>query len=78
MLAPHAVTMSLVLIGLLAVMNLRGTRESGTFFAIPTYAFIGAMFTMFALGGYQFLAGQPPVAESRSRRRCTSRPTRPS
>ncbi|MBC7551579.1 MAG: APC family permease [Cellulomonas sp.] len=65
-LAPHAVTLSLVLIGLLAVMNLRGTRESGTFFAIPTYAFIGAMFTMIALGGYQFLAGQPPVAESAS------------
>ena len=62
----YAVTLSLFLIGLLAVMNLRGTRESGTFFAIPTYAFIGAMFTMIALGGYQFLAGRPPVAESAS------------
>ncbi|MGV8967511.1 MAG: APC family permease [Cellulomonas sp.] len=63
-LAPHAVLMSLVLIALLAVMNLRGTRESGTFFAIPTYAFIGAMLAMIALGGYQFLTGQAPVAES--------------
>ena len=63
-LAPHAVLMSLVLIALLAVMNLRGTRESGTVFAIPTYAFVVAMFAMIALGGYQFLTGHAPVAES--------------
>src|SRR4051794_38256310 len=36
-LAPHAVLLSLALVALLAVMNLRGTRESGTVFAIPTY-----------------------------------------
>jgi amino acid transporter len=34
-LAPHAVAMSRGFVGLLSVMNLRGTRESGTVFAIP-------------------------------------------
>jgi amino acid transporter len=55
-----------VLIALLAIMNLRGTRESGTIFAIPTYGFMVAMFAMIALGGYQFLTGHAPVAESAS------------
>ena len=59
-LAPHAVIMSLALVALLAIMNLRGTRESGTVFAIPTYGFVVAMFAMIALGGYQFLTGHAP------------------
>ena len=65
-LGPHAVAMSLALVALLAIMNLRGTRESGTVFAIPTYAFVVAMFVMILLGGYQFLTGHAPVAESAS------------
>jgi len=63
-LAPHAVALSLALVAVLAVMNLRGTKESGTVFAIPTYAFVVSVFTMLALGGFQFLTGPAPVAES--------------
>jgi amino acid transporter len=63
-LAPHAVALSVSLVVLLAIMNLRGTRESGTIFAIPTYAFIVSVFAMLGLGWYQFLTGNPPVAES--------------
>ncbi|MEO8898625.1 MAG: APC family permease [Candidatus Dormibacter sp.] len=40
------VTISVVLIGLIMVGNLRGIRESGSIFAAPTYLFIGAMFAM--------------------------------
>ena len=37
-LAPHKVGLSLLLIVLLTVVNLRGVRESGIAFAMPTYA----------------------------------------
>ena len=39
-LAPHAVGLSLGFVVLLTVMNLRGVRESGRAFAIPTYGFV--------------------------------------
>jgi amino acid transporter len=40
------VTISVVLIALIMIGNLRGIRESGSIFAAPTYLFIGAMFAM--------------------------------
>ena len=36
----HGVVLAVVLIAILTVLNLRGAKESGTLFAIPTYAFI--------------------------------------
>ena len=46
-------------------MNLRGTKESGTLFAIPTYGFIVAIMTMIAVG----LRGLPGRLSVRRRRR---------
>jgi len=63
-LAPHVVTLSVGLVILLAVMNLRGTKESGTYFAIPTYGFVLVVVVMLALGLQQVLGGHAPVAES--------------
>ena len=63
-LAPHVVTLSVGLVGLLALMNLRGTKESGRFFAIPTYGFVVCVFAMLALGLLQVVNGHAPVAES--------------
>jgi len=63
-LAPHAVALSLGFVALLVVMNLRGVRESGTAFAIPTYGFIASVFLMLAVGGYRTVIGDAPVAES--------------
>src|SRR3954464_11043550 len=45
-LAPHAVLLSIGFVALLAVMNLRGVRESGTVFAVPTYGFVASVFLM--------------------------------
>ncbi|MDO9496370.1 MAG: amino acid permease, partial [Nocardioides sp.] len=45
-LSGHEATFAAVLVVLLMAMNLRGIRESGTFFAIPTYAFMLAMAAM--------------------------------
>jgi amino acid transporter len=63
-LGPHAVMLSLGFVGVLALMNLRGVRESGTVFAIPTYGFVASVFVMLAAAGCRALLGHPPVAES--------------
>jgi amino acid transporter len=51
-----------VFFGCLAILgvttvNLRGVRESGTFFAIPTYLFILSVFTLIGVGCYKLWAG---------------------
>ena len=63
-LAPHAVAVSVALVVLLALMNLRGVRESGSVFAVPTYGFVVCVFAMLALGTFRVVGGNPPVAES--------------
>ncbi len=49
---------------ILTVMNLRGVRESGTLFAIPTYGFLVSVFVMLGAGYWSMLNGHTPVAES--------------
>ncbi|HET6643394.1 MAG TPA: APC family permease [Gaiellaceae bacterium] len=46
----HKVTLSLAFIALITLVNLRGVRESGALFALPTYAFVAAMYVMVATG----------------------------
>jgi amino acid transporter len=65
-LAPHAVGVSTAMIAVVALMNLRGVKESGTAFAIPTYGFIAVILIMIALGLSRVAAGDPPQAESAS------------
>lgn len=65
-LAPHAVGIAVALVAMLALMNLRGIKESGTVFAIPTYGFVLCIFTMIAWGLTQTFTGDAPVAESAS------------
>ncbi|MBF6329745.1 APC family permease [Nocardia transvalensis] len=48
--ATHKVLFAVAAIALLAAMNLRGVRESGTAFAIPTYAFMIGMVFMLGWG----------------------------
>ncbi len=62
--AAHKVAMAIGLVVLLALMNLRGVRESGTAFAIPTYAFMLAIFTMIIWAGVRLLRGDEMLAES--------------
>jgi hypothetical protein len=60
----YRVPLALGFVALLTVMNLRGVRESGRAFAVPTYAFIAGVLVMVTLGLVQTLAGSAPVAES--------------
>ncbi len=63
--AEHMVAFCVVAIVLLTAANLRGLRESGTAFAIPTYAFMIGMCTMIIWGLVRILLlGDPVRAES--------------
>ncbi|MDX3230204.1 APC family permease [Streptomyces sp. ME19-01-6] len=52
----HKTLCAIGIILLLTLMNLRGVRESGKLFAIPTYVFVAGVFIMIAWGAYRGLA----------------------
>ncbi|MTA45745.1 MAG: amino acid permease, partial [Actinobacteria bacterium] len=47
---PYRVPIALGFIAIIAIGNLRGVKESGKIFAIPTYAFLISMFLMIGVG----------------------------
>ncbi|WKX73043.1 APC family permease [Streptomyces sp. XD-27] len=53
--AENKVTCALVIIGLLMLMNLRGVKESGSLFAIPTYIFVVGVLGTVAWGAFRGL-----------------------
>jgi len=61
---PHRTALGVFAITMVLLVNLRGVRESGKFFAIPTYLFIGTLLLMLGIGGIQLLSGHltPVVA----------------
>jgi amino acid transporter len=63
-LAPQAVPLSLGFVVLLTLVNLRGVKESGRAFAVPTYAFVVAVLLMLAVGFAKILFGAGVTAES--------------
>ncbi len=60
----YAVLISLACVALLTVMNLRGVRESGRAFAVPTYGFVAGIYLMFGFAAARMLTGHPVRAES--------------
>ncbi|MDI2128728.1 APC family permease [Yinghuangia seranimata] len=60
----HKVLYAVLLVLLLMGMNLRGVRESGTAFAIPTYLFMFAIIGMTAFGLLRYATGAEMHAES--------------
>ncbi|MCZ7540534.1 MAG: APC family permease, partial [Anaerolineae bacterium] len=46
----YRVVIALLAIGFITWVNLRGVRESGTIFAFPTYAFVGGLLLVIAIG----------------------------
>jgi amino acid transporter len=57
-LQPFTVSLCLIFIFLLMLANLRGVKESGRIFMIPTYAFIVSIFVLIILGLFQQATGQ--------------------
>ena len=52
-----------VVIALLAYGNLRGVKEAGKAFALPTYLFAGSMLIVFAIGIYREISGTLPTLD---------------
>jgi hypothetical protein len=53
----------------ITLANLRGVREAGNIFALPTYLFVGSALLMIGLGAWQILiegqgTGYPPLSET--------------
>ncbi|MFG3104251.1 APC family permease [Streptomyces sp. NPDC048182] len=51
----HKVACAIGVIVLLTLMNLRGVKESGSLFAIPTYVFVAGVFIMIVWGAFRGL-----------------------
>jgi amino acid transporter len=60
----YAVVMSVGAVAVIAVANLRGVRESGRAFAIPTYTFIVGVFLLLGFAATHALFGHLPQAVS--------------
>jgi amino acid transporter len=54
---PFRVGIAVTVIALMTVINLRGVKESGRVFAVPTYFFLGTMFLTLIAAGIQYLTG---------------------
>jgi amino acid transporter len=61
-LQPHTLAVCLVILALIAVVNVRGVRESGAALAIPTYLFVASLGGVLVVGvGRALAAGGTPV-----------------
>jgi len=60
----HETNLAVGMVVVLTAMNLRGVRESGTAFALPTYAFIIGIISMALFGFYREATGTLPQADS--------------
>lgn len=62
----HRLGLAFLFIAFVTLVNLRGVRESGTLFAIPTYGFVLSIYLMIVTGVVKCLGGCP-LAESAGR-----------
>jgi len=61
-LARHRVVLSIGLVVLLTLVNLRGVKEAGILFAVPTYGFVAMVYVMLGLGFVRCLSECPQAA----------------
>ncbi len=64
-LAPYVVIIDVALVIFVTIVNLRGVRESGSIFAIPTYIFIGSALLLIIVGVIKsfFIQHNPVVGQ---------------
>ena len=63
-LAPYRVLLAVAMVGLITLINLRGVKEAGVTFAIPTYFFLGMMFLTVGVGFFRYLTGSLGMVEA--------------
>lgn len=62
-LQPHTLALCLGILGLLTIINMRGVKDTGSAFLIPTYLFIGSLLLVIGVGAFRVLmAHGHPVA----------------
>ncbi|WP_243384057.1 APC family permease [Geothrix alkalitolerans] len=63
----HNVSLTLAAIGFIALMNLRGVKESGGLFAIPTYGFVISILVVLGYGTLRLvIAGGPSPVQAQA------------
>lgn len=65
-LTQYKVALSVGFIVFVTVINLRGVKESGTFFAIPTYGFVVGIYVLLGLGIFKLLASGSGAIQAES------------
>lgn len=60
---PYQVSLAIGAVVLIMLGNLRGIRESGSIFAVPTYVFVGMMYLLIGYGLYRLVLGGGMVYE---------------
>jgi amino acid transporter len=55
-LQPHTLALCLLILAILAIVNLRGVKDTGTAFIFPTFLFIGTLMTLIAVGVFKTIA----------------------
>ena len=60
----HALLACVLVVVVVALLNLRGVREAGAAFAIPTYVFVASVAVMIVVGLVKMATGTPVRAES--------------
>ncbi len=63
-LAPHAVAICIGFIAAVTLINLRGLKESGTVFAIPTYGFVIGVYVLLTVALVRILGGAELVSDA--------------
>ena len=60
---PHLVALCLLILAIIVIVNLRGVKETGFVFMLPTFLFVGTLLSVIVVGVYHALtSGGHPVA----------------
>lgn len=59
----YAVELAILLVAVVTLLNLRGSKESGVLFAVPTYGFVIAFTILIGVGFVRCLGGCPTVTD---------------
>ncbi len=54
---PHRLALCLAVLAMLTIVNMRGVRDTGVAFMIPTYLFAGTLLTVIVVGAVKVLTG---------------------
>src|SRR5882757_3223030 len=58
----HTLLICLIILAILAIVNMRGVKDTGTAFILPTFLFVGTLLTLIAVGMWKtVLTGGHPV-----------------